>query len=97
MAWASNPFVLLLVVFMPAFARGLVQRQFIAVVICGALGALTISPWVLVIRRCGYLSIAADAITFVNGWGKTVALNREQGGLLHVARSASAQWGTRGT
>lgn len=89
--WASSPFVLLLVVFIPALARGLVQRQLVAVVIFGALAALSIWLWVLVIRRCGRLDIAADAITFVSGRGTTVALNRQQGDLLQVGGSASAQ------
>ena len=64
-AWASSPFVLALVAFIPALAGGLVQRQLLAVVIFGALAALTIWLWVLVIRRCGRLNVAADAITFV--------------------------------
>jgi hypothetical protein len=92
-AWASSPFVLALAAFIPAVARGLVQRQLVAVVIFGALAALTIWLWVLVIRRCGRLNIAADAITFVNGRGTTVALNRQQGDVLQVGGSASAQWG----
>lgn len=62
-------------------------------VIFGALAALTIWLWVLVIRRCGHLDIVADAITFVSGRGTTVALNRQQGDLLQVGGSASAQWG----
>lgn len=95
--WASSPFVLLLVVFIPALARGLVQRQLVAVVIFGALAALSIWLWVLVIRRCGRLDIAADAITFVSGRGTTVALNRQQGDLLQVGGSASAQWGNTRT
>jgi hypothetical protein len=56
-------------VFIPALARGLFQRQLVAVVIFGALAALTIWLWILVIRRCGRLDIAADAITFVSGRG----------------------------
>jgi len=91
--WASSPFVLLLVVFIPALARGLFQRQLVAVVIFGALAALTIWLWILVIRRCGRLDIATDAITFVNGRGRTVALNRQQGHVLQVGGSGSAQWG----
>jgi hypothetical protein len=71
-AWASSPFVLALVASLPAVARGLVQRQLVAVLIFGALAALTIWLWVLVIRRCGHLDIAADAITFVSGRGTTV-------------------------
>lgn len=95
--WASSPFVLLLVVFIPALARGLVQRQLVAVVIFGALAALSIWLWVLVNRRCGRLDIVADAITFVSGRGTTVALNRQQGDLLQVGGSASAQWGNTRT
>jgi hypothetical protein len=91
--WASSPFVLLLVVFIPALARGLFQRQPVAVVIFGALAALTIWLWILVIRRCGRLDIATDAIIFVNGRGRTVALNRQQGHVLQVGGSGSAQWG----
>jgi hypothetical protein len=41
-AWASSPFVLLLVVFLPAVARGLVQKALVPVVIFGALLALSI-------------------------------------------------------
>jgi hypothetical protein len=92
-AWASSTFVIALVVFLPALARGLVQRQLVAVVIFGALAALTIWLWVLVIRRCGHLDVAADAMTFGNGRGTRVALNRQQGDLLQVGGSASAQWG----
>jgi hypothetical protein len=93
-AWASSPFVLLLVVFIPALARGLFQRQLVAVVIFGVLAAAAIWLWIVVIRRCGRLDVAADSITFVNGRGRTVAaLNRQQGDVLQVAGSASAQWG----
>jgi hypothetical protein len=92
-AWASTPFVLLLVVFIPAFARGLVQRQLVAEVIFGALAALTIWLWVVVIRRCGRMTVATDAITFVSGWRSTLALSREQGDVLQVGGSASVQWG----
>jgi hypothetical protein len=69
-AWARSPFVLLLVVFLPVLARGLVQRELVAVVISGALAALSIWAWVVVIRRCGRLDVAADAITLVNGRGR---------------------------
>lgn len=93
-AAASSPFVLALVAFLPAVARGLVQRQPVPVVIFGVLAALTIWLWVVVIRRCGHLDIAADTITFVNGRGTTIAtLNRQQGDLLRVGGSASPQWG----
>ena len=62
--------------------------------IFGALAALTIWLWVLVIRRCGHLDIAADAITLVAGRGRTMAiLNRQQGDLLRVGGSASQQSG----
>jgi len=93
-AQASSPFVLLLVVFLLAVARGLVQKALVPVVIFDALLALSIWLWVVVIRRCGRLEIAADSITFVNGRGATVAaLNRQQGDLLQVGGSASVQWG----
>lgn len=48
---------------------------------------------VLVIRGCGRLDIAAGAITSVSGRGTTVTLSREQGDVLQVGGSASAQWG----
>jgi hypothetical protein len=92
-AVASSPFVLALVAFLPAVVRGLVERQLVPVVIFGALAALTIWLWVALIRRCGGLNITADAITFVNRRGAGVALNREQGDLLHVGGGSSAQWG----
>lgn len=92
-AWASTPFVLALVAFAPAFARGLVHRQLVAVVIFAALTGLTIWLWVVAIRRCGSLNITADAITLVNARGTRAALNRQQGDLLHVGGSAWAQWG----
>lgn len=92
-AVASSPFVLALVAFLPAVARGIIQRQPAAVAIFGALAALTIWLWVLVIRRCGHLDIAADAITLVTGRGRTVVLNRQQGDVLRVGGSASPQSG----
>jgi hypothetical protein len=91
-AVASSPFVFALVAFLPALVQGLVERQWVATVIFGALAALTIWLWIGVLRRCGHLDIAADAITSVSGRGRTVALNREQGDL-KVGGSASAQWG----
>ena len=93
-AWASSLFVLALVAFTPAVVRGLIQRQVVPVVIFGALAAVTIWLWVVVIRRCGSLAITSDAITFVGGRGATMALNRQQGDALHVGGSASAQWGS---
>jgi len=51
--WASSAFV-------PALVRGLVQGKLVPVVIFGALAALTIWLWVLVIRGCGRLDIAAS-------------------------------------
>jgi hypothetical protein len=45
----------------------------------------------VVIRRCGRLDIAADAITFVRGRGRTaVALNRQQGGLFKLSQVRQA-------
>lgn len=51
--WASSAFV-------PALVRGLVQGKLVPVVIFGALAALTIWLWLLVIRGCGRLDIAAS-------------------------------------
>jgi len=93
-AWVSIWFVLALAAFILGLARGLGQRQLVAVVIFGAVVALIIWLWVLAIRGCGQLIIAADAITYVSGTGKTVAaLNRQQGDLLRVGGRASVQWG----
>jgi len=91
--WVSIPFLLMPAVFIAALARGIAQRQVAAVVIFGVLAALTIWVWVMVVRQCGRLEIAGDAITYVGGKGRTVALNRQQGDVLWVVRQGSPVWG----
>ena len=91
--WVSIPFLLMPAVFIAALARGIAQRQVAAVVIFGVLAALTIWVWVMVVRQCGRLEIAGDAVTYVGGRGRTVTLNRQQGDVLRMVRRGSPVWG----
>ena len=92
--WVGVAFFLLPAVFIAALARGIVQRAVPAEIIFGVLAATTTWVWVILIRRCGHLEIASQAITYFDAKGNARALNRQPGDELRVViTQTTGTWG----
>jgi len=87
----------LLVVFVLALARGLAGAQtaggrVAAGVGLGAVVALTVWMWAIVIRRRGHLEITGQEITYASGKGQPVTLSRQQGDVLRVVEKGAPRY-----
>jgi len=92
--WVGIAFFLLPAVFIAALARAIVQGSVPAGVIFGVLAAATTLVWVFLIRQCGHLEVASQAITYCDAKGRARALNRQPGDELRVVITQSTwTWG----